>query len=81
MGLALLHPLKLITDELVDHRDGKNVSSDRVEDYLEKIAENQSLNAFLEVYADEARQKARLLDEKRRSGLQTEPISAASSSR
>jgi aspartyl-tRNA(Asn)/glutamyl-tRNA(Gln) amidotransferase subunit A len=42
--------------------------SSTVDAYLEKIAANQSLNAYLEVYADEARQKARQLDEKRRNG-------------
>lgn len=36
-----------------------------VEHYLTKISENQKLNAFLEVYAEEALQRARLLDLKK----------------
>ena len=32
--------------------------------YLQNIAENQHLNAFIEVYSDEALEQARLVDEK-----------------
>lgn len=39
-----------------------------VDDYLARIAEHRHLNAFLEVYAEEARERARMLDEKRRAG-------------
>ena len=39
-----------------------------VEYYLLKINEQQKLNAFVEVYADEARQRAIALDEKRKKG-------------
>ena len=39
-----------------------------VEHYLLKIYEQQNLNAFVEVYADEARQRAIALDEKRKKG-------------
>ncbi|HSZ86758.1 MAG TPA: amidase family protein, partial [Puia sp.] len=36
--------------------------------YLSEIEKNKDLNAFLEVFVDEALQKAKLLDEKRKSG-------------
>ena len=39
-----------------------------VEYYLSKIDDSKHLNAFIEVYASEALQKARELDEKRKSG-------------
>jgi aspartyl-tRNA(Asn)/glutamyl-tRNA(Gln) amidotransferase subunit A len=39
-----------------------------VEYYLQKIKVNTRLNAFIEVYADEALQKANQLDEKRKAG-------------
>ena len=39
-----------------------------VNHYLSRIEEKKHLNSFLEVYADEALQRAHLLDEKRRSG-------------
>ena len=37
-----------------------------VEFYLKKIKETKRLNAFIEVYADEALHKAKQLDEKRK---------------
>jgi aspartyl-tRNA(Asn)/glutamyl-tRNA(Gln) amidotransferase subunit A len=41
-----------------------------VEHYLQRIGDSQQLNAFVEVYADEALQKAKQLDEQRKqSGL------------
>ncbi|HEY5371694.1 MAG TPA: Asp-tRNA(Asn)/Glu-tRNA(Gln) amidotransferase subunit GatA [Hanamia sp.] len=42
-----------------------------VNDYLQKIKENKNLNAFVEVYEDESRKRAKLLDEKRSSGIVT----------
>ena len=36
--------------------------------YLQQIEKNKQLNAFIEVYADEALQQAKLLDEKRKNG-------------
>ena len=39
-----------------------------VKGYLQKIEENQSLNAFLEVYADESIQRASAVDQKIQSG-------------
>ncbi len=50
---------------LVDHPDGCQAA---VLHYLEQIRQQERLNAFLEVYADEALAKARELDEKRRTG-------------
>lgn len=41
------------------------------EHYLEQIESRRHLNAFLEVYADEAREKARQLDARRKSGAPT----------
>jgi len=42
---------------------------DAVSHYLNKIAENKHLNAFVEKFAEEAILKAKQLDEKRQSGL------------
>lgn len=39
-----------------------------VNNYLQKIKYNLHLNAFIEVYDEECRERAKLLDEKRRSG-------------
>jgi len=39
-----------------------------VEDYLQKIEENQDLNAFLEVFAHDARARATVLDAKLKHG-------------
>jgi len=39
-----------------------------VEHYLQKIKATNHLNAFIEVYTEEALQKAKLLDEKRKAG-------------
>ena len=44
-----------------------------VRHYLSRIAENTSLNAYLEVFAEEAEARARILDKKRSSG---DPIGA-----
>ena len=41
---------------------------DAVSYYLQQIEKNKQLNAFVEVFAEEAIQQARLLDEKRRTG-------------
>ena len=40
-----------------------------VDIYLRKIKERRNLNAFVEVYEDESRNRAKFLDEKRRSGI------------
>src|SRR5512133_3541060 len=49
-------------------RSGNITITDRVESFLQKIEDNKELNAFLEVYADEAREKAEELDQKFREG-------------
>ncbi len=48
------------------HADG---CSQAVAFYLTRIRENSRLNAFLEVFADEASERAAALDEERRSGV------------
>jgi Asp-tRNA(Asn)/Glu-tRNA(Gln) amidotransferase A subunit family amidase len=50
---------------LEDHPDG---CEQAVHHYLERIREHKNLNAFLEVYEDEALDRARALDKKRTSG-------------
>ena len=45
--------------------------SEVVEYYLQKIKDNSNLNAFVEVYEDESRERAKSLDEKRKSGITT----------
>ena len=47
----------------------KTTCVDAVSHYLYKIAENKHLNAFVEIFAEEAILKAQQLDEKRKSGL------------
>ncbi|HLK28684.1 MAG TPA: Asp-tRNA(Asn)/Glu-tRNA(Gln) amidotransferase subunit GatA [Puia sp.] len=59
--------IKNYHDFLNDHPNG---CVEAVNYYLSKIEEKKHLNSFLEVYADEALQKAKLLDEKRKSGKQ-----------
>ncbi|MGN6291764.1 MAG: Asp-tRNA(Asn)/Glu-tRNA(Gln) amidotransferase subunit GatA [Chitinophagaceae bacterium] len=49
-------------------QEGKTTCLQAVEHYLQRIAATRRLNAFIEVYADEALQKARELDEKRKTG-------------
>jgi aspartyl-tRNA(Asn)/glutamyl-tRNA(Gln) amidotransferase subunit A len=51
---------------LEDHPDG---CEQAVHHYLERIREHKNLNAFLEVYEDEALDRARALDKKRTSGI------------
>ncbi len=50
---------------LASHPGGCTVA---VKHYLSRIAENRHLNAFLEVFDEEALERASLLDEKRKSG-------------
>ncbi|MFM6925091.1 MAG: Asp-tRNA(Asn)/Glu-tRNA(Gln) amidotransferase subunit GatA [Ferruginibacter sp.] len=42
--------------------------ADAVDFYLQQIDANKKLNAFTEVYTDEAKQRAKMLDEKRKNG-------------
>ena len=51
---------------LASHADGCRMA---VQYYLSRIEENAALNAFLEVFAEEALQRAATLDEERRSGI------------
>jgi len=49
-------------------QEGKTTCLQAVEYYLQRIQANAHLNAYVEVYADEALQKAKALDKKRKSG-------------
>ncbi len=49
-------------------QEGICTCTQAVEYYLQQINATQHLNAFIEVYADEALQQAKLLDEKRKTG-------------
>ncbi len=49
-------------------QEGNTTCLQAVEYYHQQILANSHLNAFVEVYADEALQKAKLLDEKRKAG-------------
>ena len=49
-------------------QEGKATCLQAVEHYLQQIANSRHLNAFIEVYADEAISRAKLLDEQRSSG-------------
>ncbi|HLY71963.1 MAG TPA: Asp-tRNA(Asn)/Glu-tRNA(Gln) amidotransferase subunit GatA [Puia sp.] len=59
------HSIRDYQDFLTRHSDGCVVA---IKYYLSEIEKNKDLNAFLEVFAEEALQKAQLLDEKRKSG-------------
>ncbi len=48
--------------------DNKITCADAVAYYLQQIKENKQLNAFIEVYTDEAIQRAVVLDKKRKTG-------------
>ncbi len=52
-------------------QNGKTTCVDAVSFYIHNIKSNKHLNAFLEVYEDEALQRAKQLDEKRASGETT----------
>jgi aspartyl-tRNA(Asn)/glutamyl-tRNA(Gln) amidotransferase subunit A len=52
---------------LAGNPDGCSIA---VKHYLSSIEKNKHLNSFVEVFAEEALQKAKLLDEKRKSGIQ-----------
>jgi aspartyl-tRNA(Asn)/glutamyl-tRNA(Gln) amidotransferase subunit A len=49
-------------------QEGSTTCLQAVDHYLQQIKETERLNAFLEVYAEEARQQARQLDAKRMAG-------------
>jgi len=63
--LFSFNSIKDYRDFLIGNANGCVVA---VNYYLSEIEKNKDLNAFLEVFADEALQKAKLLDEKRKSG-------------
>jgi aspartyl-tRNA(Asn)/glutamyl-tRNA(Gln) amidotransferase subunit A len=55
-------------------QEGKTSCVQAVEYYLERIRSLSHLNAFIEVYADEALDRARELDQKRNTGIPTAPL-------
>ncbi len=57
-----------ITDIQADIRSGKTSCVQLVKEYIARIEENKHLNAFLEVWAEEALEKATHLDQKFKSG-------------
>ena len=48
--------------------NGKATCADAVSYYIKNIEQNKHLNAFLEVYKEEAQERAALLDAKRKAG-------------
>ncbi len=52
-------------------KEGKFTCVEAVEFYLKKIEANTRLNAFIEVWAEEALERARFLDQKRKNNQQT----------
>jgi aspartyl-tRNA(Asn)/glutamyl-tRNA(Gln) amidotransferase subunit A len=57
-----------LTDIQHDLKAGDNTCAALVSAYLERIHQNQHLNAFIEVFAEEALEKATMLDEKIKAG-------------
>ena len=49
-------------------QEGKATCLQAVQYYLQQIRSTRHLNAFIEIYADEALQRAKLLDERRQAG-------------
>lgn len=52
-------------------QEGQTTCAQTVEEYLARIESCRQLNAFVEVFAEEARTRARVLDQQRRSGQPT----------
>jgi len=65
ISMFLYHDIKEYQSGLLA---GKISCASVIAHYLQQIEENKKLNAFTEVYADEAMQQARQLDEKRSQG-------------
>lgn len=57
-----------ISDYLQQLNDNNTSCVKAVQYYLKKIESNKQLNSFVEVYADESLERAKFLDEKRKSG-------------
>lgn len=55
-------------------KNGNSTCVDAVLFYLQQVEENKHLNAWLEVYAEEALQTARQLDERRQQGHEPGPL-------
>ena len=74
-GFIHSNPTSILFTGIIDYQQQLNNGSTTcvaaVNCFLEKIKENNRLNAFTEVYAEEALHHASLLDEKRKSGAAT----------
>jgi aspartyl-tRNA(Asn)/glutamyl-tRNA(Gln) amidotransferase subunit A len=66
-----LYSYKNISDYHQQLRNDEISCSEVVEYCLQKIKDNSNLNAFVEVYEDESRERAKFLDERRKSGAIT----------
>lgn len=60
-----------IEQYLTGLKEGKFICEDAVKFYLKKIKANTHLNAFVEVWAEEALERARFLDQKRKNSQPT----------
>src|ERR1700722_9132796 len=63
-----MHIYHSLTEVKKDIASGKTSCKSLVSDYLERIEQNKHLNAFLEVWGDEALQRAITIDEKIKQG-------------
>jgi aspartyl-tRNA(Asn)/glutamyl-tRNA(Gln) amidotransferase subunit A len=63
-----LFSYRKISDYLQQLNNGNTSCAEAVQYYLEKINNHHHLNAFVEVYGDECLERAKFLDEKRKSG-------------
>jgi aspartyl-tRNA(Asn)/glutamyl-tRNA(Gln) amidotransferase subunit A len=66
-----LYSYKNISDYHQQLRNDEISCSEVVEYCLQKIKDNSNLNAFVEVYEDESRERAKFLDERRKLGATT----------
>ena len=66
-----MYSYKNISDYHQKLRNDEISCSEVVEYCLQKIKDNSNLNAFVEVYEDESRERAKFLDERRKSGAIT----------
>src|ERR1700752_5171505 len=59
---------KSLAEVKSDIAAGKTSCQELVSEYVERIEKNKHLNAFLEVWGDEALQRAKVIDEKIKQG-------------
>jgi len=63
-----MHIYRSLAEAKTDIASGKTSCQKLVSEYLERIEKNKHLNAFLEVWGDEATQRAKAIDEKIKQG-------------